>query len=124
MIHLKRKYLLDKQTIVLTLSQNFTFKDNEPLGLCTQYTQEVQCFRMHLDKYQVILRVPVLSRFSHVQLFVTLWTVAHQDPLSMGFPRQEYWNGLPFPSSGNLPHPGIEPVSLCDSCIGRWVLYH
>ena len=94
------------------------------LVLCTQYTQEVQCFRMHLDKYQVILRVPVLSRFSHVQLFVTLWTVAHQDPLSMGFPRQEYWSELPFPSSGNLPHPGIEPVSLCDSCIGRWVLYH
>ena len=124
MIHLKRKYLLDKQTIVLTLSQNFTFKDNEPLGLCTQYTQEVQCFRIYLAKYQVILRVPVLSRFSHIQLFVTLWTVAHQDPLSMGFPRQEYWSELPFPSSGNLPHPGIKPVSLCDSCIGRWVLYH
>ena len=79
---------------------------------------------MHLAKYQVILRVLVLSCFSHVQLFVTLWTVAHQAPLSMGFPRQEYWSGLPFPSSGNLPHPGIEIVSLYDSCIGRQVLYH
>ena len=39
------------------------------------------------------------------------WTVAHQAPLSMGFPRQEYWNGLPFPSPGNLPELGIEPVS-------------
>ena len=67
---------------------------------------------MHLAKYQVILRVLVLSRFSQVQLFVTLWTEAHQAPLSMGFPRQEYWSGLPFPSSGNLPHPGIKPVSL------------
>ena len=41
----------------------------------------------------------------------TSWTVAHQVPLSMGFSRQEYWNGLPFPSLGNLPHPGIKPVS-------------
>ena len=42
---------------------------------------------------------------------VTLWAVAHQDPLSMGFFRQEYWNGLPFPSPGELPNKGIEPVS-------------
>ena len=40
-----------------------------------------------------------------------LWTVAHQDPLSMGFSRQEYWSGLPFPSPGYLPDPGIEPRS-------------
>ena len=44
--------------------------------------------------------------------FVTPWTVAHQVPLSMGFPRQEYWNGLTFPSPGNLPDPGIKPGSL------------
>ena len=41
--------------------------------------------------------------------YVTPWTVAHQAPLSMGFPRQEYWSGLPFPSPGDLPDPGIEP---------------
>ena len=45
----------------------------------------------------------MLSRFSHVQLFAMLWTVAHQAPLSMGFSRQEYWNGLPFPPPGDLP---------------------
>ena len=45
-------------------------------------------------------------------LFVTLWTVAHHASLSMGFPRQEYWNGLPFPSPGDLPNPGIEPGSF------------
>ena len=44
-------------------------------------------------------------------LFVTPWTVAHQAPLSMGFSRQEYWSGLPFPSPGDLPDPGIEPRS-------------
>ena len=40
-----------------------------------------------------------------------LWTVACQAPLSLGYPRQEHWTGLPFPSPGNLPDPGIEPVS-------------
>ena len=48
---------------------------------------------------------------SHVQLFATPWTVAHQAPLSMGFYRHEYWSGLPFPSPGDLPKPGMEPGS-------------
>ena len=42
---------------------------------------------------------------------LTPWTIAHQAPLSMGFPRQEHWSGLPFPSPGDLPNPGIEPRS-------------
>ena len=50
--------------------------------------------------------------FSHVQLFVTLWIVPHQAPLSMGLSRQEYWNGLQFPSPEDLPNPGIEPAPL------------
>ena len=52
-----------------------------------------------------------MKSLSHVQLFVTLWTVAPQAPLSMGFSRQESWSGLPFPPPGDLPNPGIEPVS-------------
>ena len=52
----------------------------------------------------------MLSRFSHVQLFATLWTVAVQAPLSAGFSRLEYWSGLPSPSPGELPDPGIEPT--------------
>ena len=48
---------------------------------------------------------------SQVQLFATPWTVAHQAPPSIGFPRQEYWSGFPFPSPGDLPNPEIEPVS-------------
>ena len=48
---------------------------------------------------------------SCVLLFVTPWTVARQAPLLMGFSRQEYWSGLPFPSPGDLPNPGIKPVS-------------
>ena len=54
----------------------------------------------------------VLSHYSHVWLFATLWIVAHQAPLSVRFSRQEYWSGLPFPAPGDLPHPGIEPASL------------
>ena len=49
---------------------------------------------------------------SCVQLFATPWTVARQAPLSMGFPRQEYWSRLPFPTTGDLHNPGTEPVSL------------
>ena len=52
-----------------------------------------------------------LSHFSCVQLFVTLWTVAHRAPLSMGFSRQEYWSGLPCLPLGDLPNPGIETAS-------------
>ena len=57
------------------------------------------------------------SRFNHVRLFVTLQTVVHQAPLSVGFSRQEYWSGLPFPPSGDLLDPGIEPVSLMSSAL-------
>ena len=46
------------------------------------------------------------------RLFATPWAVAHQAPLSMGFPRQEHWSGVPFPSPGDLPHSGIEPPLL------------
>ena len=53
----------------------------------------------------------MLSDFSRVQLFTALWTVAHQDSLSMGFSRQEHWSGLPCPPPGNLPNPGIKPRS-------------
>ena len=54
----------------------------------------------------------MLSRSSHVQLFATLWPAACQAPSSMGFSNQEYWNGLPCPSPGDLPDPGIESARL------------
>ena len=58
------------------------------------------------------LRVYVCAQsLSRVRLLETPWTVARQAPLSMGIPRQEYWSGLPFPSPGGLPNPGIKLVS-------------
>ena len=62
--------------------------------------------------------MPVCARvLSHIQLFVTPWTVACQASLSVNFPRQEYWSGLPFPAPGDLPHPGIKPMSLASRAL-------
>ena len=59
----------------------------------------------------------MLSCFSLVRLFMTLWTVACQAPLSMGFSRQENWSGLSFPTPGDLPDPGIKPTSLASPAL-------
>ena len=74
--------------------------------------------------YNGTLHVCVLGHFSRVQLCATLWTAACQAPLSVAFSRQEYWSGLLCPPSGHLPDPGIEPVAIRSTYIGRWVLYH
>ena len=84
------------------------FLTGEPLGkLCPSGSQEQTASYFCLP-----VCMCVCCLFSRVQLFVTLWTLAHQAPLSMGFSRQEYWNGLPRPPPGDLPDPGIEPSSL------------
>ena len=60
---------------------------------------------------------------SHVQFFGTPCTMDHQAPLSMGFPRQEYWSGLPFPTSGDLPVPGIELTSLVSPALAGGLMH-
>ena len=60
------------------------------------------CFPQRIEKVKV-------KSLSRVQLFGTPWTIAYQASPSMGFSRQEYWSGLPFPSPGDLPDPGIQP---------------
>ena len=67
--------------------------------------------RTHTYTYAYMLSVCLLSRFSVSDSLQPLWAVAHQAPLSMGFPRQEYWGGLPCPSSVDLCDPGIKPGS-------------
>ena len=79
------------------------------LGL--SLVQNIHCSLNSSIQSLCLFFCPVLSGFSGVQLFATPWTVAYQAPLSMGFSRQEYWSGLPFPSPGDLPDPGIEPRS-------------
>ena len=68
----------------------------------------VGCVERVTWKHTLKLKVKSLSR---IRLFVTPWTVPHQAPPSMGFFRQKYWSGLPFPSPGDFPDPGIEPRS-------------
>ena len=75
----------------------------------TTYNSNFMLFTSeHVDLYSLKVKVKLLSR---VQLFATPWTVAYQAPPSMGFSRQEYCSGLPFPSPGELPNPRIEPGS-------------
>ena len=64
-----------------------------------------------IQKCTKVLSVVIACMLSCVQLLVAPWNAAHQAPLSMGFPRQEYWSGLSFPPPGDLPDPGIEPTS-------------
>ena len=64
------------------------------------------------DRYVCVCVCAHAQLLSRLRLFVTPWTKAHKDPLSMGFSQQEYWGGLPFPPPGDLLDPGIELMSL------------
>ena len=68
-------------------------------------------FQSNVRRPQRTVSEVEVELLNSIRLFATPWTVAHQAPLSMGFSRQEYWSGLPFPSPGDLPNPGIEPGS-------------
>ena len=79
------------------------------------------CLHSQVGVLSNVSNACMLIHFSCVRLFVTLWTVAHQVPLSMGFFRQEYWSGLPYSPLGDLPDPGIEPGSLISPALaGRF----
>ena len=95
------------------------FWEGELLQHCSSITSSsIKIFNKMVSKTKYFtssltssLKIKVKS-LSHIWLFVTPWTVTHQAPLSMGFSRQEYWSGLPFPTPGDLPKPGIESGSL------------
>ena len=76
----------------------------------------------HMTQQSYDRAYAVLSCFSHVQLCMTLCSIVHQAPLSMGFSRQRYWSGLPFPSSGDLPDPGIKLTSLISPALASGFL--
>ena len=67
----------------------------------------------------LLFSIYLLHQFSLIQLFVTLWIVACQAPLSMRFSRQAYWTGLPCPPPGDPPDPGIKPASLLSPTLAR-----
>ena len=83
---------------------------------------------LSVEQFFSVLKSPINCRalsipgthacvLSRVQRFGTLWTAAHQAPLSMGFSRQEHWSGQPCPSPGDLPDPGIKPTSLASPAL-------
>ena len=89
-------------------------------GSCLKNPKITESFPPSLFRGKVRMRRGYAESHSRVWLFVIPWTVARQAPPSMGFSRQEYWSGLPFPSPGDLPNPGIKPGS--PAC--RRILFH
>ena len=82
------------------------------MSLLSEYKQKVETQADAETKEETSAHGKVkVKSLSRVQLFATPWTIAHQAPPSMGFSRPEYWSGLPFPSPGDLPDPGIKPRS-------------
>ena len=92
------------QRISLTLGSNLHL-------LCLLHCKQILYHWATGEALSQKMKWSEVKSLSCVWLFVTPWTVAHQAPLSMGFSRQEYWSGLPFPSPGDLPDPGIETGS-------------
>ena len=90
---------------------------------CKREAGILTSFPQHTWIYCVCVWACRLSRFSHVQLFATLWAVAHQAPLSMGFSKQAYWSGLPCLPLGDLLYPGIDPKSLISPTLSDVFFY-
>ena len=89
--------------------------DSSRLSKMVPHMQINQCDTPYqpkkIEKNMIISVCMYVKLFSHIQLFAMLWTVACQAPLSTGFPKQEYWSGLPCPLK-DFPDPGIKPTSL------------
>ena len=112
--------------IFLIFTSLFKNKETFPRSPLAHLTGQdcTKCSNLGQSKkwnYQYLLKKKV-KLFSRVWLFVTLCTVAYQATPSMGFSKQEYWSGLPFPSPGYLPDPGIEPRSthIVGRCFTIW----
>ena len=99
-------YTLSASSVSLfSLAANY-FSSDELCSSCCFYLPELRGLT------KVVYVSALCCVLSHVWLSVTPWTVAHQAPLSMGFSRQEYWSGVPYPTPGDLPDPGINTASL------------
>ena len=99
--------------LMLLLSYSLAFSRRHIIGITEYVTFQIDFFHWHACS--VGKSCPALC---------TPWIVDRQAPLSIGFPRQENCSRLSFLSPGDLPDPGIEPVSPASSCIDRWIFYH
>ena len=103
---------------ILAINYNFSTLKKKSLFLFHTIT-----YRCYFGFKQGLLSISTylidVQWLSPIPLFGTPWTVASQAPLSMGFPRQEYWSGFPFPSPGYLPDSGIKPRKLITKCLSN-----
>ena len=103
---------LKQQRCILSCSGSRKSKIKASTGPCSSQNLRESFLTLSNFRWpQAFLSLGLSRSLSRVRLFATPWTVAHQTPPSMGFSRQEYWSGLPFPSPGDFPNPGIEPRS-------------
>ena len=93
------------------VKRSMVFRVKRKGDINRQNTEDFQASETILQNIIVETYHYEVKSLSRVRLFVTPWTVAYQAPPSMGFSRQEYWSGVPFPSPGDLPKPGIKPSS-------------
>ena len=103
----KARESCDSALIIFTFIVRYSYKNIRILKINVQYFKYLLCDRRYMTQNRSA------QWLSHVQLFATPWTVAHQTPLSVEFSRQEYWSALSFLPPGDLPNPGVKPVSLC-----------
>ena len=116
---------MDKPRVVLGYLEYYSALKGIPVTSYNMNLEDMMSSEVSQSQRQILydsthtrhLCVHVLGCFSWVWLFATLWNGVHQAPLSVGFSRQEYWSRLPFPSLGDLPHPGIKPISLASPAL-------
>ena len=106
------QYIIHQLWIIFLLIYSHDIMFHYPSHVQKQMSPNGSVYANNIPNVLLLRCVCRLSCFSHVWLFATPWTVAHQGFLSMGFYRQEYWSGLPFPSPGDLPTQGSNPSLL------------
>ena len=114
----------NKRSLCSCITLGIKPTSGQDIGLVHEWEVSCYCVKpLRLQSFFVTAASTILTNIyslyrtcvqslSCVQLFVTLWTIAHKVPLSMGFSQQEYWSGLSFPPLGNMPNPEIEPTSF------------
>ena len=109
-VHIHTRILLNHKNKIIPFAATWVQLEISVLSEVRKRKTNTIWYHLYVESKRKVKRKKVKS-LSRVRFFVTLWTVAHQAPPSMGFSRQEYWSGLPFPSPGDLPDLGMEPES-------------